>query len=368
MSRTGVTVSKAPVLILVLGLVAGACDSPQADDGQETTTDATELTVMVQGEDAMQEHVVPALEEQNISLAMTPALSAESLAQARAEQANPQTSVFLLDHGPWELGKEQGLWGEIDSEAVPHLSDIPEDLVDEDLQGVAYALLPLGLIYNSERLEAADIDPPTSYSDLKDSRFAGHISIPGLTSTFGYALLWHLHVLAGGDSTDPELEIGFQELEELRPNVRQIHGASSELLNQLIGDDRMYVGFSANDVPARLTAEGESGWTWVPPEEGAPLITSVAAVAQDAPNYEAAMIFINEVLSPEFGKPFAELEGTMSANPGTIELLDPAFVEEFWVEPAILEEATLVDFTVLNDNRDSLTNRYQREFVTRIGE
>ena len=100
-------------LALALGVVL-------AGGGAEAQPRQLQVIISAVFKKSFDQFVVPKMRElYNVDVAASPFLSAETLAKSIAQKDNPQTSVLMLDEGPWLQGKQAGLWETLDPAKIP---------------------------------------------------------------------------------------------------------------------------------------------------------------------------------------------------------------------------------------------------------
>lgn len=307
----------------------------------------------------VEKYIAPIMRDRyQTKLVITPVLSGQALTKALAQRANPEISIFMLDEGVWLQGKRAGLWETMDG--VPNLQQIPARFRDADKQGSAFLLYLLGLIYDEKGLAERKIPVPTSYEDLWNPALKGLVTIPDANSTFSYALLFKINELQGGDikkSFDP----GFQKLSQLAPHVGVFHGGASTLI-PLFSQGQALVGFNASFPAQRLAGEGRP-IRWVAPKEGAIAIAAYVAIAKNSPAKDAALQFVDLVLSAEYQAVQAEMAYSGYVNPNT--KLNPEFAKNFLIKPEVIEKASLMDWDVYLAKRSELNGRWQRQIESK---
>ena len=301
--------------------------------------------------------VVPRMKElYGVEVAASPFLSAETLAKAIAQKDSPQTSVFMLDEGPWLQGKEAGLWEALDSGRIPNLRDVPAQFGDRDGRGTPLMLVLLGVIYDETALRTANVPTPTSVTDLWNPALRDRVSIQQFSSTFAFALLAHTTRLQGGDperSFDP----GFERLKQLRPNVRTFSGPAAQLI-QLFQQKEIWMAWGGHFTAMQAAAAG-APVRWGAPREGAMGYAHYMAIARGAPNLPDAERLINLMLSPEYQKVMAETDFMGPVNPKT--RLSAEFARTFPVTVQAVEASKTIPWLAYNRNRVALNERWQRE-------
>lgn len=305
---------------------------------------------------SVEKYVSPIMKSRHDTrVVITPVLSGQALTKAVAQRAGPEISVFMLDEGPWLQGKQAGLWEPL--QGVSNLADIPSKFKDKDNQGSAFLLYLLGLIYDEKALADLGVKPPTSYNDLWNPALKGKVTLPDSNSTFSYALLFKVTDTQPGGDHRKSVDSGFKKLAELKPNIGVFHGGASTLI-PLFSQRQAAIGFNASFPAQRLAAEGLPV-RWVAPKEGAIAVASYVAVAKNAPARDAAMKFVDLVLSPQYQALQTEVSYSGYVNPKT--QLTAVSEKSFLVKPADIQKATLMDWETFLAKRKDLTTRWQRE-------
>jgi putative spermidine/putrescine transport system substrate-binding protein len=301
--------------------------------------------------------VVPRMKEMyGVEVVASPFLSAETLAKAIAQKDNPQTSVFMLDEGPWLQGKEAGLWETLDPAKVPNMRDVPAQFADKDHRGTPLMLVMLGLMYEEAALKASSVPIPVSFYDMWSPAFRNRVSIQQFSSTFAFALLAYTTRLEGGD-VEKSFDAGFAKLKQLRPNVRTFSGPAAQLI-QLFQQKEIWLAWGGHFSAMQAAAAG-APVRWIAPKEGAMGYAHFMAIAKGAPNLPDAERLVNLMLSPEYQKVMAESDFMGPVNPKT--RLGAEFAKTFPVTVQAVEASKPIPWAAYNRNRVMLNERWQRE-------
>jgi len=105
----------------------------------------------------------------------------------------PGFDVVIGARGPLALGKPDGVYAKFSPVAA---ANFPAKFKDQDGQLIAWRVTPVGVLYNTELVKAADV--PKTLDDLLDSKWQGKISMPDPSrhaSTAQY--LWNLEQVKG---------------------------------------------------------------------------------------------------------------------------------------------------------------------------
>lgn len=302
-------------------------------------------------------YVVPKMRElHGIAVSASTMLSAEALARAIGQRGNPQISLFTLDQGPWQQGKDVGLWSRLDQAAIPNAAAIPDKYRDADGQGVSLFNYLTGFCYDEEALKAAGVQAPDKFFDMWKPEFKNRIALPQFTNTFAYVTLARTTQLAGGDPA-ASFDAGFAKLAQLRPNVRTFIGPLGQLI-QLFQQKEIWLAF-APQFSALQSAAAGLPIRWKAPSDGAVALSHFLAIPENAPARREAELLAELMLSPEYQKVLAETDFMVPSNPKV--QLSPEFSAKFPATPEISAAATQVSWVEYNRQRVALSERWQRE-------
>jgi putative spermidine/putrescine transport system substrate-binding protein len=207
-----------------------------------------------------------------------------------ARKGNPVIDVALFAGSHTFKAKEEGVIKPYDPTLLTNLDQIMDKARDPigGQYGVGYSLSNLGLFYRTDKC-----DEVTSWKDLLNPKYAGTVSIPTITTTYGPAFIYMLTKAYTGDFNDTE--VGWQKLEELAPNLVTAYGRSSQL-NTLISQEEVYIAPFSSFAWGSIDASGLDV-AKVIPVEGLPGTFSVASVGAGTKNEVLANEFINWLLS-----------------------------------------------------------------------
>jgi iron(III) transport system substrate-binding protein len=110
----------------------------------------------------------------------------------------PGFDVVIGARGPLALGKQDNVYAKF---APATTANFPSKFKDRDGQLTAWRVTPVGVLYNTELVKAADV--PKSLDDLLDSKWQGKISMPDPSRHASTAqFLWNLNQVKGDRWTD----------------------------------------------------------------------------------------------------------------------------------------------------------------------
>jgi putative spermidine/putrescine transport system substrate-binding protein len=219
--------------------------------------------------------------------------SADALAQLRAQKTAPQFDVLHFSGGQEAVAAREGLL----EKATP--ADLPENaarLYPFATAGLARGEGPvmhvaaMGLIYHADKVRPA----PTSWRDLLDAKFKGHVVLTDFSNSYGLLSALMLNQALGGtlDNTEP----GFSALRVLVKDATVIARSPDIQLNFVQND--AWIAPYAQDYAFALRKAGVPARFVLPSEGVAGSLITANAVA-GRPNRDLAMKFIDFSLRPE---------------------------------------------------------------------
>jgi putative spermidine/putrescine transport system substrate-binding protein len=302
-------------------------------------------------------YVVPKMKElHQINVAASTFLSAEALARAIAQRANPTISLFTVDQGPWLQGKDLGLWSKLPADSLPNMADIYPNYRDPDGMGSGLFAFMLGLLYDEGALANARITTPQSLFDLWNPAYAGRIVLPQFASTFAFATLAEVGRQLGEDGSG-SYDKAFAKLKELKPNITTFVGPVSQYM-QLFQQKEIWATFGAHFTALQAKAAGLP-IAWSVPKEGAVAISHFLAIPNNAPNMEEALKLANVMLSPEYQAALTATERMVPVN-SKVEP-DPSLTSQLKITKDDVANAAQVPWAAYQKNRVALGERWQRE-------
>jgi putative spermidine/putrescine transport system substrate-binding protein len=261
-------------------------------------------------QEAIEKNVIaPYEEESGTTVDVTTAISSEALTQLRADSS--AFDVAYMDLAVIAQAKAAGLLQPLDLDSIPNSEELYPLAVDEDGYWVAELTSMTGLAYNTDKVT----EPPTSWSDLWDDKYAGHVAISNVAGTVGYQFLIEAAKLNGGSESD--IDPGFAAIEELKPNLVSIYNTPDEM-SRLLSSGEAWIGPWYADRTGALKATG-APVAFVQPEEGAIAVISAMVIPKDAINVEGANDFINFQLAADVNSRFMQATGNGPTN-STVEL------------------------------------------------
>ncbi len=190
-------------------------------------------------------------------------------------------------------GEIDGIWDPIDPTVVTHVADFPAAALGPSGHGIEWAFSPVGLVYRTDLVTPA----PTSWMDLLDSRFAGHVALidfPLIT----YNGLVPVNRILGG--TDADLSKGFAAYKTAAQagQFQSIFTSTAQIQNLLQTGDVTLLGYAYGNIAPWITQGMQLGY--VVPKEGQiafPLYFQILKGSTPAQVYQCEQL-INTLLDP----------------------------------------------------------------------
>lgn len=306
---------------------------------------------------AIQRYVVEPFEkETGAAVVVENGNTSASIAKVRAQKADPQLDVVMLDDiGAITLARE-GVLDRLDLSKMPLAREIHPRYLVADGHGIGMFNYITTILYN-DKLVAT---PPKSWKDLWDPKYSGKVLVTPVTHTQSLLLTIMAAQLNGGSVE--KIEAAWPMLERLKPNVHSLNA------NRAVGADLLKSGealFSV-EIPYYYKQQIEQGYPIAMTtalDEGFFSITgSVALVKGGKASRELAYAFINQALSAEaqlgmardlwYGPTNVNVSARLSAR-------ERAFMVS---TPAQFEKAIQVDRIRLLDLRPAIIDQWNRIF------
>jgi len=305
-------------------------------------------------ETLMKEQIIPKFEAaHNVRIEFVAGNSTENLARLQAQRGSQELDVVMLDDGPMYQAMQLGFCGTI--------TDIPNLANTYDLAKMGDNALGLGVVstvfgYNTKVFEENGWEAPDSWEDLADERFAGRMSIPPISNTYGLHTLIMLARMQGGGEND--IDPGFTALAEtVGPNVLAFEASPGRMSELFQNEEVVFAVWGSG----RLVSLQDTGYPVeiaYPKEGGVALMIAGCPIA-DSPNFDLAQAFLNFLLEPENQAHFAATQGWGPVNRNVT--LEPDVAVRVPYGPEQVDTLIAIDWDVTNENRQEWTRRWARE-------
>ncbi|QNU21642.1 polyamine ABC transporter substrate-binding protein [Geobacillus thermoleovorans] len=354
------------VFIIVMSLVGCGVPNPKTTSGAKPASNSgdgvAEITVAGNGgkiERAIREVIVPKFEKKyGIKVNFVPGLSGEILSKVELQKNAPQYDVAFYVPLDVQRANDKGLIEKLDSSIVPNMDKLDPRFVVVNNVGVPVFGLVIAPAYNTETFEKHKWAPITSWNDLIRPEYNGKTAFADIANDWGFALLYNL-ANANGGSLD-NLEPGLQKAKELASYSNTFYKNSTQMM-PAVQQGAADVTVMGSYAIAELIDMGVP-LKMVIPKEGAPLQAFSATVVKNAPHKEAAIKFVNFLISEESQKQIAES--------GFYPVLKGMKVASKYEKSIGLKENDRVfrpDFKKMAEIREEWTDRWAKEVTPELG-
>lgn len=276
---------------LLMSVFAGCANKEVVKD-----TEPTVLVVSTWGfnEDALRRNVFEPFEKaNNVEIVLEVGNNADRLNKIRMKEES-EVDLIILAESFAIKGIKEGLFETINRNNIPNIQNIHEfaQMPNGENYGPAYTLNRTGIVYDAAMLDFE----VASWADLWRSELANNLSIPGITTTAGPAMV----LLAGdlvGENPLENSDAAFAKLVELKPNLVKTYARSSELVNMFIQGE--IIAGVAQDFAFGRIKEAVPTAVWVDPKEGAFANLNTINIVKGTNNKELAEKLIDWWLSEE---------------------------------------------------------------------
>jgi putative spermidine/putrescine transport system substrate-binding protein len=190
--------------------------------------------------------------------------------------------------------------------------------------GYGVSALQFGIAYNPAFVNPA----PTSWLDLLNPKYAGHIALPSMPNSGGYALLAMLARIGGGKESD--LKPAIDQIAGFKKQAHSFIGPTPQVEAQIkSGEIRMYLDIGG--VAVRAKAERSVPVEFVIPKEGAPLSINSLVVPVGSKHKGCAEAFVAYMLGQEVQTGWAET--LLYGSTSSIIKMDPALEARLYPAP-----------------------------------
>lgn len=295
-------------------------------------------------------HVVPFEEATGAKVILTLGSSVDIAAKIRATASDPEIDVAYMDASIVEQIRGEGLLETLDFASLENYPDIAKQAFEKQSTFVNFMTAATVIAYNPN-----EIEPPTSWNDLFDPKYAGKMALGDITGTSGLHFLLAVNRMKGG--TIENQDAGFEAIKALMPNVLMLYTQADQLVPLFERGEIVIAPW----YPDRIGSAADKG---VPvavayPKEGAVGIQPTVSVPKGG-NKELAMKYIDVLLSREGQKCFAERKYAGPVNT-KVELSEK--VRKIVPFGESYEKLWYPDSELVAKLRPGWTERWQREIA-----
>jgi putative spermidine/putrescine transport system substrate-binding protein len=280
--------------------------------------------------------------------------SAAMLGQLRAQKADPQIDVAIIDAGVSYVGNAESLFAPVTRTELPVLAELNPKAIVQDGFGPAVTFDNLVLVYDTKKVTTK----PTSVAELWKPEWKGKIGLAGMPNIQGIALIVIVAKMLGEDYRT-SIDKAIAKLAELAPAVQtfdpQPDGYTMVLNEALV----WATGWNARAQTYHAKSNGRLGVML--PSEGSVLQINTINLVKGAKNPGPARAFMNYALSAEAQKAFTELMYYAPVN-AKAKISDDAMER---TATASLDSMIPVNWGEIAKVRDAWNNRWKREIVAK---
>ncbi|OCR22336.1 branched-chain amino acid ABC transporter substrate-binding protein [Pseudomonas syringae] len=305
-------------------------------------------------EKLLKEQIVPDFEKLTSSkVILVPGDTTTTMARMQAQKGKQTLDVAFLDDGPMAQAAQLGYCETLtDAPVYKELFDVAHF---KSNKAVTIGLNGTGIVYNERVFAAKGWAPPTSWKDLANPLYKGHVQFPSITNGYGIEGLVMFARLNGGG--EQAMEPGFAAIKkDVAPNVLSFDPSPGKI-SELFQNDSLWIGVWGSGRTQALRNQGVPV-KFVAPKEGAMALgLSVCPVKHETVN-ALAQKFVQYTLSPEVQVLFADGEGVAPVNKNT--KLPPS------VQAKVPDQETVagmlsVDWDVVNAMRPAWIQQWNRQ-------
>lgn len=354
-------------LCIVLLLLAMTACSPSAPKSNQASTSSKEsnkqITIAGNGgkiEKVIREEIAPKFEaETGIKVNYLAGLSGEILSKLELQKNAPKIDIALFVPLDVYRANEKGLIESVDETSVPNLKNLDSKYVAfENLTTPAFGLV-IAPAYNTKTFEQNGIKPIESWNDLARADYKGKTAFADISNDWGFNTLYSLALANGGN--EDNLEPGLKKAKELAGYSATFYKNSTQMMPAL-QQGAADVTVMGSYVTADLAVNSGVPLKMVVPKEGVYMNAFNAGLVKNTPNKEAAIEFINYLISEEAQK--------ATADQGFYPVVQGISIPEKYEKVIGLKDTDKIytfDIKKLAESRAEWTDRWSKEVTPELG-
>src|SRR6267142_3406072 len=304
-------------------------------------------------EQQLRKDVFPAFEAKHgVKIDYVAGNSTDTLAKLQAQKGNQVIDVAIVDDGPMYQAIQLGFCGKI--EGLDKSELYPAAQFKDD-KAVAVGQTGTGFMINTKVFKDKGWATPTSWNDLKDTKFRKQLVIPPINNTYGLHALLMLAKMNGGSEAD--VDAGFKIFKaDVNPNVLAYEPSPGKMTELFQSGQAVLAVWGTG----RVQSFANTGFPvdFVYPKEGAATLLTTACPITKPNASPLASDFIATLLEPK-------MQLVMLKDYGYGPVLKAVVVPpELGKMAPIGERAAKLyapDWAIINDKREEWTKRWNRE-------
>lgn len=315
------------------------------------------LVVQVWGgtyEETLRNHIIPAFEEKT-GAKVEVVSGAAPLSQLATEGDAASIDVLHVDCSEVVQGTNMDVLETLDFSKMLNAPDLYDEAHMYDT-AVVTNWGTYGIIYRKDLVEKE----PTSWLDLWDDAYkGGKIGVIDYSMGGGLEFAEAVSRIQGYTVADEEnWDNLFAKMSSLKPNIGVYASQHSDIESMLTKGD-IVMSVETNGRAIGLMKEGiDIGFCQ--PEEGSIAMTSLAAISKGSTKKELAYLFVNELISPEGQKAYAENNYYAPSNGKTV--IDEELQAFMPYGQEQVSKLLYMDSETLEPVKAALIERWNKEF------
>jgi putative spermidine/putrescine transport system substrate-binding protein len=230
-----------------------------------------------------------------IKVTYQPGTAGQNLAKVQASASSPDIDVYFGNAITHAQGAQKNLWAKIDPALVPSAAKAFDKVRTTDGFGVVFGQYMTGLEYNTKIFAEKGFPPPTSWKDLWNPAYAGHVALYDIAIGYTQDALPYWGKAWGVDPADTNAL--FAQVGRLKSQQVGI-ATTPPALATLLQQNAAWLTYNSNLQVVQNAATGVPV-KFVAPTEGAIAFYNTLDVVKGAPHTENAQKLIDFMLSPE---------------------------------------------------------------------
>ena len=316
----------------------------------------TELTVIVYGgsfEQGWKKSVIEPFEKANpgIKVKIATGLTQQTIALMRAQKSDVKIDVIMMDEVGAAQGNAEGLYEPLAAAKVPNIETLyPQFRVKGDAY-TKFMYVAQALVWHKDQVK----QKPESWMVLWEPAYKSKIAVPDIATSHGSFFLLTAADMTGGNVKNTES--GFELIKKLKPNILTFYTQHAQLAQLFTQGDVAMSSWTSDRAQAAMDGGAPLGWTV--PKEGAYIIDSTIGIAKGSKNTEAALKYVDFVLSE--AAQAANAQHTYLAPVNRNVKLAPEVADKLPVRD--LERLKPADWDFVTTVRPQWTQRWTREIA-----
>jgi len=305
-------------------------------------------------EQTMRKEVIPPFEKKyGLKIEYVAGNSTDTLAKLQAQKGNQQIDVAIVDDGPMYQAVQLGFCQELAK--APVYDDVYDVMKFKSNKAVGIGMVGTGIMYAKKVFADNKWPAPTSWEDLKDTKFAKKLVIPPLNNSYGLHTLVMMARLRGGG--EKNIDPGFKAMkDEIGPNVL-VYEPSPGKMTELFQSGQAAIAVWGS---GRAKALADTGFAadFIYPKEGGIALGIAACPIAGSKNASESDAFVQFLLSPEIQIVLAKGAGAGPANKKVDLKPDERAGLPYGDD---VKKLIAVDWDTINANREEWNKRWTRE-------